>query len=214
VLAAVRTVALRGDDEPATVAEREPWQRVLAEPNPYEAIELEVEHLAELWSRWAELKQVLRGAASSGEPVLRELWATGEPSRHGGSSPQFLILRPEHTSRDVVVARRARLRERLAVRWTETRLDCELASGVAPDARASLALRAQALGEPRTRRALAVQLHRLERYRAGRRMDFDESTPAVIAGAIAEEIGRDVDYAEVESDGALNAARRIAELLN
>jgi predicted glycosyltransferase len=56
--------------------------------------------------------------------------------------------------------------------------------------------------------------HRLDRYRAGRRMDFDESTPDVIAGAIAQEIGREVDYAEVETDGARRAAERIAELLD
>src|ERR671918_189762 len=55
--------------------------------------------------------------------------------------------------------------------------------------------------------------HRLERYGAGRRMDFDESTPDVIAAAIAEEIGRDVDYLPVETDGAARAAARIAELL-
>jgi pimeloyl-ACP methyl ester carboxylesterase len=55
--------------------------------------------------------------------------------------------------------------------------------------------------------------HRLERYGAGRRMDFDESTPAVIAEAIAEEIGRRVDYRPVETDGATRAATRIAEML-
>jgi pimeloyl-ACP methyl ester carboxylesterase len=55
--------------------------------------------------------------------------------------------------------------------------------------------------------------HRLERYGAGRRMDFDESTPEVIAAAIAEEIGREVDYLPVETDGAARAAARIAELL-
>lgn len=81
VLAALRTVALRGDDEAATVAEREPWRRVLAEPDPYRAIEFEVTHLSDLWNRWAELKEVLRGGASSGEPALRELWATGEQQR-------------------------------------------------------------------------------------------------------------------------------------
>jgi pimeloyl-ACP methyl ester carboxylesterase/predicted glycosyltransferase len=56
--------------------------------------------------------------------------------------------------------------------------------------------------------------HRLDRYRAGRRMDFDHATPDVIARAIAEEIGRDVDYRPVETDGARLAAQRIAELLN
>jgi pimeloyl-ACP methyl ester carboxylesterase len=55
--------------------------------------------------------------------------------------------------------------------------------------------------------------HRLERYGAGRRMDFDESTPEVIAEAIAAEIGRPVDYRPVETDGAARAAARIAELL-
>jgi pimeloyl-ACP methyl ester carboxylesterase/predicted glycosyltransferase len=55
--------------------------------------------------------------------------------------------------------------------------------------------------------------HRLERYQAGRRMDFDESTPEVIAEAIAEEIGRVVDYKPVETDGAARAAARIAEVL-
>ena len=56
--------------------------------------------------------------------------------------------------------------------------------------------------------------HRLDRYRAGRRMDFDLATPEVIAGAIAEEMEREVDYVPVESGGARKAAERIAELLN
>jgi pimeloyl-ACP methyl ester carboxylesterase/predicted glycosyltransferase len=55
--------------------------------------------------------------------------------------------------------------------------------------------------------------HRLDRYRAGRRMDFDTAGPDVIAGAIAEEIGRPVDYREVETDGARRAAEKLAELL-
>ena len=55
--------------------------------------------------------------------------------------------------------------------------------------------------------------HRLERYGAGRRMDFDDSPPELIAQAIAEEIGREVSYRDVEVDGAARAARRLAELL-
>jgi pimeloyl-ACP methyl ester carboxylesterase/predicted glycosyltransferase len=55
--------------------------------------------------------------------------------------------------------------------------------------------------------------HRLDRYGAGRRMDFDAATPGLIARAVAEEIGREVDYLPVESDGAHRAAKRIAELL-
>jgi pimeloyl-ACP methyl ester carboxylesterase/predicted glycosyltransferase len=55
--------------------------------------------------------------------------------------------------------------------------------------------------------------HRLERYGAGRRMDFEADGPAEIAAAIAEEIGREVDYRPVETDGAARAAKLIAELL-
>jgi UDP-N-acetylglucosamine:LPS N-acetylglucosamine transferase len=55
--------------------------------------------------------------------------------------------------------------------------------------------------------------HRLERYGAGRRMDFDEATPEIVATAIAEEIGREMDYKPVETDGAARAAARIAEVL-
>jgi pimeloyl-ACP methyl ester carboxylesterase/predicted glycosyltransferase len=55
--------------------------------------------------------------------------------------------------------------------------------------------------------------HRLQRYGAGRRMSFAESEPADIAAAIADEIGREVDYRDVENGGARRAAERIAELL-
>jgi hypothetical protein len=44
-------------------------------------------------------------------------------------------------------------------------------------------------------------------------MDLDSSEPDVIAAAIAEEIGREVDYRPVETDGAARAAALIAELL-
>ena len=39
--------------------------------------------------------------------------------------------------------------------------------------------------------------HRLRRHRAGRRMEYDRSPPEAIARAIAEEIGRPVDYRPV-----------------
>ena len=54
---------------------------------------------------------------------------------------------------------------------------------------------------------------RLERYGAGRCMDFETATPDVIAEAIAGEIGRETDYRPVESDGAARAAAQIAELI-
>jgi pimeloyl-ACP methyl ester carboxylesterase len=55
--------------------------------------------------------------------------------------------------------------------------------------------------------------HRLGRYGSGRCMDFDAATAGVIAEAIAEEIGRTVDYRPVETDGAARAAALIADLL-
>jgi UDP:flavonoid glycosyltransferase YjiC (YdhE family) len=55
--------------------------------------------------------------------------------------------------------------------------------------------------------------HRLERYDAGRPMDYDGATPEVIAAAIASEIGTEPPYRPVERDGAGRAARLISELL-
>jgi predicted glycosyltransferase len=55
--------------------------------------------------------------------------------------------------------------------------------------------------------------HRLARYGAGRCMDFEADGPDEIAAAIAEEIGREVDYRPVSGDGAARAAALIAELL-
>jgi predicted glycosyltransferase len=56
--------------------------------------------------------------------------------------------------------------------------------------------------------------HRLERYGSGRRMNFETTEPEDVAAAIEDEIGRDVDYRPVETDGARRAAQRLAELLN
>ncbi len=55
--------------------------------------------------------------------------------------------------------------------------------------------------------------HRLERYRAGRSVDFATSSPRALGAAIAEEIGKEVDYRDVETDGAARAAALIAEVL-
>lgn len=55
--------------------------------------------------------------------------------------------------------------------------------------------------------------HRLDQYRAGRHMDYRETDPDQLAEAIAREVGRQVDYLPVETDGAARAARLIAELI-
>jgi UDP-N-acetylglucosamine:LPS N-acetylglucosamine transferase len=55
--------------------------------------------------------------------------------------------------------------------------------------------------------------YRLERYRAGRHMDYANLTPETIASVLAEEIGRDLDYHPVRHDAAARAAELIVELL-
>jgi len=55
--------------------------------------------------------------------------------------------------------------------------------------------------------------HRLDRYGAGRCVEYDDLEPDALATLIAAEMGRSVDYRPVESDGARIAAERIAELL-
>ncbi|MPZ92385.1 MAG: alpha/beta fold hydrolase [Actinobacteria bacterium] len=55
--------------------------------------------------------------------------------------------------------------------------------------------------------------HRLNRYGAGRHMEYDDATPEAIAHAVDEEIAREVDYRDVDSDGAARAAALLAELL-
>lgn len=55
--------------------------------------------------------------------------------------------------------------------------------------------------------------HRLERYRAGRCMDFDAATPENVAGAIKSLLDHPVDFEPVESGAADRAATLIAELI-
>jgi predicted glycosyltransferase len=56
--------------------------------------------------------------------------------------------------------------------------------------------------------------HRLDRYGAGRCMDFDTDGPSQIAAALAEELGRGAPaYRDVERDGARRAAELLADLL-
>src|ERR671936_442892 len=55
--------------------------------------------------------------------------------------------------------------------------------------------------------------HRLDRYGAGRRMDYGTSTAEAIAAAVAGEIGREVSVRPVDPGAAARTAARIAELL-
>lgn len=55
--------------------------------------------------------------------------------------------------------------------------------------------------------------HRLNQYGAGVCMDFATTDPDALADAIVREIGRKVQYRDVETDGARRAAAMIAELV-
>ena len=54
--------------------------------------------------------------------------------------------------------------------------------------------------------------HRLERYGAGRCMDYDAATSESIAQTIADELRRPITYKPVETGGAARAAAHIADL--
>jgi predicted glycosyltransferase len=55
--------------------------------------------------------------------------------------------------------------------------------------------------------------HRLDRYGAGRCLDYQDTGPDSLAQAIAEEVGRQVSYRPVETGGAARAAACLAELI-
>jgi AcrR family transcriptional regulator len=85
VLSAVRDVAMAGDDEAIAVGERPLAQEIFAEPDQHRAVELLAELMTGIGRRYSEIDHVLRGAASSGEPGLRELWDTSEAQRLTGA---------------------------------------------------------------------------------------------------------------------------------
>lgn len=55
--------------------------------------------------------------------------------------------------------------------------------------------------------------HRLARYGAGRRMEYETSTPEIIAEAMVAILASPINFKPVEADGAQRAARMIAELI-
>jgi pimeloyl-ACP methyl ester carboxylesterase/predicted glycosyltransferase len=55
--------------------------------------------------------------------------------------------------------------------------------------------------------------HRLDRYGAGRRMEFARSTPDMIADAMVDALRAPTQFKPVEAGGAVRAARMLAELI-
>lgn len=81
VLSAVRDVAMGGDDEPVAVTAR-PFAREIADAvDAAHAVDLLAAHITRVGARYAELNEVIRGAAGAGDPAARELWRTSEEQR-------------------------------------------------------------------------------------------------------------------------------------
>jgi hypothetical protein len=72
-------------DQEVSVADRPLAQQIFAEPDQHRAVELLAELFTGIGRSYAEIDDVLRGAASSGEPGLRELWHTSEQQRLTGA---------------------------------------------------------------------------------------------------------------------------------
>ena len=85
VLSAVRDVAMAGDDERISVIERPLARQILTEPDQRRALRLLARLFTEIGGRYAEVDDVLRGAAGSGESGPRELWQTSEAQRLVGA---------------------------------------------------------------------------------------------------------------------------------
>lgn len=80
VLKELRDVAMAGDDEPVPVSERPAYRELFAEPDPHRTVRLIARNTTALLSRYAELDDVLHGAAD-GDADLRQLWKTSEAQR-------------------------------------------------------------------------------------------------------------------------------------
>jgi len=55
--------------------------------------------------------------------------------------------------------------------------------------------------------------HRLDEYRAGVCMDYDDATPDRVAAAVQQLVSRPVEFREVEQGTARRAAEVLADLL-
>lgn len=92
LLKTVRDVALAGDDDPVPVRDRPSAQRARAAPDVAAALEEIAAHIAAVHRRSAAVEEVLRGAAATGEPELRELWAAAQEQRRTGAQLMVDLL--------------------------------------------------------------------------------------------------------------------------
>jgi hypothetical protein len=123
----------------------------------------------------------------------------------------LVILRPQPSTGELLVTRRASLRERIAARCRAHFLDAQLARGVAPEAGAALALRAHDLGEPRIRLALARGVQRVLDEARSRHRPSRSRVPLCNAEVMAAADALDELAKRLRSPGLL-AARGLASV--
>jgi AcrR family transcriptional regulator len=102
VLSAVRDVAMAGDDEKLSMVQRPLAEQIRQEQDPYRAVELLAGLFTGVDRRYARIDEVLRGAAHSGEPGLRQLWQTSEDQRLTGARIWATALAAKGRFRDGV----------------------------------------------------------------------------------------------------------------
>jgi AcrR family transcriptional regulator len=107
LLKVVREVAMAGDDEPVPVPQRPGVQRILAAPGAAEAVVAVAAHVTQLVARYADVEEVLRGAAAGEDPELRALWEMGEQQRRAGAALLLGLVSSEGPLRPRLSAERA-----------------------------------------------------------------------------------------------------------
>jgi AcrR family transcriptional regulator len=100
LMSAVRDVAIAGDDDPIPVGQRPAAQAIADEPDQDRAAELIAAHLTAVAGRYAPIYDMLRGAAATGEPELRQLWTTEEDQRLIGARHWTSVLAAKAPLRD------------------------------------------------------------------------------------------------------------------
>lgn len=85
LLRLARDLAMAGDDGALSVAQRESFLRVTAEPDLGRRLDLLSVHVADVQARYARLDAVLHQAAGA-DAELRALWETSEQQRRTGAA--------------------------------------------------------------------------------------------------------------------------------
>jgi AcrR family transcriptional regulator len=92
LLKTVRDVALAGDEDPVPVRDRPSAQRARAATGIRATLDEIAVHIAAVHERSAPVDEVLRGAAATGEPELRDLWTAALEQRRTGAGLMVDLL--------------------------------------------------------------------------------------------------------------------------